>query len=72
MAQSVIRQIADRPDGRFDPVVVLGSKSVYARRGFMTLQETENELELLKIIMAACGTFVVHDEVSCLPRFSPG
>ena len=60
MAQSVTYRIVDQPDGRFDLIVVLGSRSVYARRGFMTIAEAEEQLESLKILMAACGAPVIQ------------
>ena len=60
MVQRVTYSIIDRPDGRFDVVVVLGATSLYAREGLMTLAEAEEELECLRALMAACGAPVVQ------------
>ena len=60
MVQRVTYSIVDRLDGRFDIVVVLGAKSLYAREGLMTLAEAEEELECLRVLMAACGAPVVQ------------
>ena len=55
MAQRVTFTIVDQPDGRFDLVVVLGSRALFARRGFFTLAEVEEETEFLRVLMTACG-----------------
>jgi hypothetical protein len=60
MVQRVTYSIIDRPDGRFDVVVVLGATSLYAREGLMTLAEAEEEVECLRTLMAACGAPVVR------------
>jgi hypothetical protein len=60
MVQRVTYSIVDRPDGRFDVVAVLGATSHYAREGLMTLAEAENEVDCLRVLMAACGAPVVQ------------
>jgi hypothetical protein len=59
MAQPVTYSIFDRSDGRFEVIVVLGSSSLYAPPGFMTLAEAEEWVEDLKVLMEACGAPVV-------------
>jgi len=61
MAQRVTYSIVDRADGRFDLLVLLGARALHARTGFMTLAETEEEVELLRELMTACGAPVVRD-----------
>ncbi len=60
MALRVTYSIVDEPDGRFDLVVLLGSRSLHARTGFMTLAAAEEELEFLRVLMTACGAPIVH------------
>jgi hypothetical protein len=60
MTQRVTYSIVDRPDGRFDLVVCLGSTSFYALEGLMTLAEVEEETDFLRVLMAACGAPVVR------------
>jgi hypothetical protein len=64
MAQQVTYSIVDQPDGRFDLLVLLGERVLHARTGFMTLAETEEEVEFLRELMTACGAPVVR-EVGC-------
>ena len=45
-------------------LVLLGSGSLYVRTGFMTLAEAEEEIDLLRVLMTACGAPVVR---SCDP-----
>ena len=59
MAQPVTYGIFDRSDGRFDVIVVLGSSSLYAPPGFITLAEAEEWVDDLKVLMKACGAVVV-------------
>ena len=72
MPQRVSYSIVDQPDGRFDLVVLLGSGLFYARTGFMTLAEAEEEIDLLRVLMTACGAPVVRsgDLASCAPTVS--
>jgi hypothetical protein len=60
MAQRVTYSIVDHPDGRFDLLVLLGARVLHARTGFMTLAETEEEVEFLRELMTACGAPVVR------------
>jgi len=62
MAQRVTYSIVDQPDGRFDLIVRLGSGSLHARTGFLTLAEVEDELAFLRVLMTACGAPVVRAE----------
>ena len=64
MAQRVTYSIVDQPDGRFDLVVRLGSGSLHARTGFLTLAEVEDEPAFLQVMMTACGAPVVRAEVA--------
>jgi hypothetical protein len=58
MAMAVIYSIIDRPDGRFDTIVILGA--LKQRVSFPTLAEAEEWIEGLRVLMAACGSSVVH------------
>ena len=60
MAQRVTYSIVDQADGRFDLLVLLGSRAFHARTGFMTLAEIEEEVEFLRELMTACGAPVVR------------
>ena len=60
MPQRVTFSIVDRPDGRFDLVVLLGSRSLYACEGFLTLADAEDETEFLRVLMTACGAPLVR------------
>ena len=60
MAQQVTYSIVDQPDGRFGLVVLLGSRSIHARTGFMTLADVEEELEFIRVLMTACSAPVVR------------
>lgn len=74
MAQRVTYTIVDQPDGRFDLLVLLGARVLHARTGFMTLAETEEEVEFLRDLMTACGAPVVRatsfGAVPCIPIWS--
>ena len=61
MAQPVTYSIVDQPDGRFDLIVRLGSGSHFARTGFLTLTEVEDEVAFLQVLMSACGAPVVRE-----------
>jgi hypothetical protein len=54
--------IIDQADGRFDVLVLLGTGSLFARTGFMTLVDAEEELELVHILMTACGAPVIRTQ----------
>lgn len=60
MAQKLIYSIVDQPDGRFDILVLRGSRSLYARTGLMTLAQAEDEIDLLRALMAPLGAPVVY------------
>ena len=60
MAWSVSYRITDRPDGRFD-VVVLHPRKVFRQSGLLTLAEAEEWLDGLRLLMAACGVPIVGD-----------
>jgi len=64
MSQRVTYSIVDQPDGRFELLVLFGSCSLYARTGFMTLAEVEEELEFVHVLMAACGAPVIRAATS--------
>ena len=66
MAQRVTYSIVDQPDGRFDLLVLVGARELHARTGFMTLAETEDEVEFLRELMTACGAPVVREASSTL------
>jgi hypothetical protein len=70
MAKRVTYSIVDQPDGRFDLLVLVGSRVLHARTGFMTLAETEEEVELLRELMTACGAPVVRATNAGLPGLS--
>jgi hypothetical protein len=61
MAQRVTYSIVDKPDGRFDLLVLLGGRVLHARTGFMTLAEAEEEVEFMRDLMTACGAPVVRE-----------
>lgn len=61
MTQRVTFNILDRPDGRFDLIVLLGSQSLYACEGFLTLAEAEDEMEFLRGLMTECGAPIVRE-----------
>ena len=60
MAQRLTYSIVDQPDGRFDILVLLGTRSLYARTGLMTLAEAEDEIKLIWALMAPFGASVIH------------
>ncbi|KQU33161.1 hypothetical protein ASG63_14770 [Methylobacterium sp. Leaf94] len=60
MAQQVTYSIVDQSDGRFDLLVLVGARVLHARTGFMTLSETEAEVEFLRELMTAFGAPVVR------------
>ena len=60
MAQRLTYSIVDQPDGRFDILVLLGARSLYARTGLMTLAQAEEEIDLLRALMAPLGAPVVQ------------
>ena len=63
MAQKVTYRVVDRSDGCFDLIVLLGTRSVYARRGFKTLAEVEENVGTVRALMEACGALVVRSDV---------
>ena len=67
MAQRVTYSIVDQPDGRFDLIVRLGSGSLFARTGFMTLAEAEEEVAFLKVLMTACSAPLARVDDSSMP-----
>ena len=69
MAQRVTYSVVDRPDGRFDLLVLVGARALHARTGFMTLSEVEEEVEFLRDLMTACGAPVVRATSASLPSF---
>lgn len=58
MVKPVECRIVDMPDGRFAVIAVLASGRVFRRVGLATLAEAEDSVELLRDLMAACGTWV--------------
>ena len=60
MAQRLTYSIVDQPDGRFDILVLLGSRSLYVRTGLMTLAQADEEIALLRALMAPFGAPVVQ------------
>ena len=60
MAQRLTYSIVDQPDGRFGILVFLDSGSLHSREGLMTLAEAEEEIDLLRALMAPFGAPVVH------------
>ena len=68
MAKPVTYSIVDRPDGRFDLVVLLGSGPPFTRHGFWTLAEAEEEVDWLRVLMTACGAPVVRSpDIALVP-----
>ena len=62
MAMTVTYSILDRPDGRFDTIVILGA--LKQRVSFSTRAEAEDWIEGLRVLMAACGSSVVHSRTT--------
>ncbi|GAB6842939.1 hypothetical protein HNR00_003134 [Methylorubrum rhodinum] len=62
LARRVSYRIADRPDGRFDVIVVLHPGKVFRRRGFATLADAEDGVEVLRAVMPACGAPLCMDQ----------
>jgi len=60
MAQNVTYSIVDQPNGCFALVVLLGSRSLYTRRELRTLAEVEEQIALVRDLMAACGAPVME------------
>lgn len=60
MVQRISYTIVDQPDGRFEFLVQLASSALYRQTGFMTLAEVEDDLDFLRVLMAAFGAPVVH------------
>ena len=60
MAQNVTYSIVDQPDGRFALVVLLGSCLLYTRSGLRTLAEVEEQIALVRDLIAACGAPVME------------
>lgn len=60
MVQRLTYSIVDQADGRFDILVLLGSRSLYSRTGLMTLTAAEEEIDLLRALMAPLGAPVVQ------------
>lgn len=69
MAQQVTYTIVDQRDGRFDLLVLVDSRVLHARTGFMTLAEIEEEVEFLRELMTACGAPVARAMSASLPSF---
>ena len=59
MARSVSYRIADRPDERFDVIVVLHPRTVFRQTGLLTVAEAEEWVDGLWALMAACGAQIV-------------
>ncbi|MCJ2012763.1 hypothetical protein [Methylobacterium sp. J-076] len=72
MARRVFYRIVDRPDGQFDAVVTIEPDKVIRRDGFISLAEAEEWIEGLRVLMAALGAPVSHqDQPAARPNPSP-
>ena len=61
MAKPVSYRIANRPNGRFDVIVVLHPRKVFRQVGLLTLAEAEEWVDGLRVLMAACGAPIAGD-----------
>ena len=61
MSRRIFYRISDRADGRFDVTATLEPDKVFRREGFVSLAMAEECVELLRLLMAACGAPLVQE-----------
>ncbi|WCS28416.1 hypothetical protein LOK46_31340 (plasmid) [Methylobacterium sp. NMS14P] len=72
MPQNVEYWITDRPDGRFDVVVKLGSGKTFRRAGCVSRTEADTWIDGLRMLMVAIGAPVSAADTTSDDASLPG